>query len=283
MRIRCATEKDIPALYVLWQDAFGDTKETVDLFFSTCCKAENTLIAEVNGCARAVLYLLENTLQTENGSFRAAYIYAAATDKQYRGLGLMSALLEYAQTLSQSRGWDYLYLVPANDDLFQYYGARGFHTAFYKEIVPLSRKKLERMANKTVTPFKDTPTVRRTSREQALFGVPHIQWTAQVLQFAKALEQAFSVQSAFCENGFAVWEKEESIADVTEFCSTEAWLGSTVRLLLQAETAKQFVLHTPVGLLKTASEKKAVGMLCPVSDRAKRTTIQNAYLGITLG
>ncbi len=283
MLLRCSKTTDRPALYALWQEAFGDTAETIDLFFDTCFCAENTLIAEMDGQPAAVLYLLENALQTDAGIFSAAYIYAAATAKQYRKNGLMSALLQYASTVAEKRGWDFLYLVPADGDLFHYYGNRGFETAFYKQKMPFSRAELENSAAGVADKLPDTLETRFSVRARALQRIPHIIWQVPVLDFSKRLEHAFGVQSVFCENGFAVWEQTEDSAEVTELCCTKEAFPQIVRLLLNASNAANFLLYSPVGVFADTGETVPVGMLRPVSDRAKRQTIQNAYLGITLG
>lgn len=283
MLLRRSEKTDIPALYALWQETFGDTTETIDLFFDICFRAENTLVAEMDGKPVAVLYLLENALQTENGSFSAAYIYAAATAKKYRQNGLMSALLQYAHHVAEERDWDFLYLVPADENLFRYYGSRGFQTAFYKQTYRLSRSALQTLAAENIDVLPDTPEIRFSVRASALQAVPHVVWQEPVLDFSKRLEYAFGVQSAFCENGFVVWEQIGDSAEVTEFCCAEDGLSKTARLLLNASDAADFVLCTPVGLFPDANESVPVGMLKPVSDHAKRRMIQNAYLGITLG
>lgn len=283
MTVRCSKPTDIPALYALWQEAFGDTTETIDLFFDTCFQPENTLVAEMDGKPVAVLYLLENVLQTENGCFSAAYIYAAATAKQYRQRGLMSALLQYAHHTAEEHEWDFLYLVPADENLFRYYGSRGFQTAFYKQKHQLSRSVLQALAAENADVLPDTPEIRFSVRASALQAVPHIVWQMPVLDFSKRLEYAFDVQSVFCENGFAVWEQEQDFAEVTEFCCADGSFPKTARLLLNASDAADFVLYTPVGLFPDTNETIPVGMVKPVSARAKQNPVQNAYLGITLG
>ena len=75
MQLRVAQQKDIPKLYALWEEAFGDTKETVDLFFDTCFQMQNTLVAVCDGQVRSVVYLLRNVLQNGGKSFTASYIY----------------------------------------------------------------------------------------------------------------------------------------------------------------------------------------------------------------
>ncbi len=146
MQLRKARKGDVPALYTLWEAAFGDTKETVDLFFETCFQMQNTLVAVCDGQVRSVIYLLRNTLQNGADSFTASYIYAAATET--------------------ARGTDFLYLVPASAHLFQYYAHCGFQTAFKKQTCAFSRAELQTFA------------------KNAECTVPYIAWSQEVLQFS---------------------------------------------------------------------------------------------------
>ena len=285
MTLRFSRPTDRAALTALWQTAFGDTKETVDLFFDTCYRAENTLTAIIDGKIASALYILENTLQTENGDFSAAYIYAAATAPEYRRQGLMTALLEFALTTAQTRGWDYLYLVPASADLYRYYGERGFETAFFKRTTQISREELSRIASGEALPLPYSPHMRFCVRAHALRGIPHIVWSRSTLDFAEKLETAFGTNSVFFRNGFAVWEQAGKTAHVCEFCCTSEARPETAKLLLERCTAQTFTLDTPVKLFPTRGKTLPSGMLQAVSARAKAQSRknQNLYLGMTLG
>lgn len=267
MQLRKAQQEDTSVLYALWEEAFGDTKETIDLFFDTCFQIQNTLVAVCDGQVRSVVYLLRNTLQNGGKSFTASYIYAAATEKAYRGKGLMRALLEYTTETENARGTDFLYLVPANAHLFRYYEKCGFHIAFGKQICTFSREELLEYAN--------TETVT----------VPYVLWNADVLRFAERLACRFGEQYLRCENGFAVWEEAGEVAEITELCTASADVRNLLCELLHSCAAHRFALPLPCGTVHddTALQTENTAMLKALSERAQAQTIKNAYIGLTLG
>lgn len=267
MQLRKAQQEDVPALYALWEEAFGDTKDTIDLFFNTCFQMQNTLVAVCDGQVRSVIYLLRNTLQNGGKSFTASYIYAAATEKAYRGKGLMRTLLEYTTETENARGTDFLYLVPANAHLFRYYEKCGFHIAFGKQICTFSREELRAFA------------------EIAECTVPYIAWNRAALQFADRLAQHFGEYSIFGANGFAVWEQTGECAEVSELYAADGKLSELLCELLHSCAAHRFALPLPCGTVHddTALQTENTAMLKALSERVQAQNIKNAYIGLTLG
>lgn len=263
MQLRKAQQEDIPALYTLWEEAFGDTKETIDLFFDTCFQMQNTLVAVCDGQVRSVIYLLRNVLQNGGEAFSASYIYAAATEKTYRGKGLMHALLTFVAETETARGTDFLYLVPASAHLFRYYGKCGYHIAFGKQICTFSRVELQSFA------------------EIVKSNVPYIAWNRAVLQFSKKLAQQFGDHCICNGNGLAVWTQTGDCLEVTELYAADGRLSELLQALLRACKAMQFTLPLPCTAPTEKCENTA--MLKALSERAKAQNIQNAYIGLTLG
>ncbi|MDO4154644.1 MAG: GNAT family N-acetyltransferase [Clostridia bacterium] len=285
MLLRTAKLEDKPALYALWAQAFGDSKDTIDAFFCLCYAPENTLVAETDGQVRAVLYLLENQLQTGENIYRAAYIYAAATEQSYRKNGLMSALLQYAAETAAQRQIDFLFLTPAEDGLFRYYGKRGFQPAFAKQVVRVSRDDLQNAAGAPMH-TGNSACDEQTARQTALQGIPHIVWSDAVLQFDRVLRKTYGVQSVCLPQGFSVFETDADTAETTEFCFANGHFSALAYAFLQHTEAEQFTLCLPCFAAlppQFSAETVNTAMLRPISARAKAATVQNAYLGITLG
>lgn len=285
MLLRTATEKDKPALFFLWQEAFGDTAETVETFFALCFSPENTLVAEADCGVCAALYLLDNALYTKEKTFQASYIYAAATAKAYRKQGIMRALLQYTQDLCSRRNTDFLFLTPATEDLFTYYGKSGYFPAFAKLEYTATRTELSAAANGAGDLQKCIDSVCG-ARETALQGVPHIVWQKASLQFQQYLEMTFGVQSVYTKNGFAVFETENGICTASEFCASPQNAPVLFRELLKHSTANEFRLSAPCAMelpLPNVGKIKKTGMLLPLSEAAKAVSFENSYLGITLG
>lgn len=140
MRISLASPSLEGSLRSLWQRVFHDESDYLDLFFSHCFYPEHTVVAAENDTVLSALYLLPMTVRIKEKRFPAAYIYAVATLPEAQGRGLSSRVLEETHRMLKANGTALSLLVPAEKSLFDFYGARGFETLFYR-----------RTAEKTVT------------------------------------------------------------------------------------------------------------------------------------
>ncbi len=107
-----------PRLRALFTEAFGDEGFT-DLFFRTGF-APDRCLAAFDGALLAALHWFDCSLDGK----KAAYIYAIAAFQSCRGRGIGSRLIRAA--LEELRGYDAVFLVPAEESLFGYYERFGF-------------------------------------------------------------------------------------------------------------------------------------------------------------
>ncbi len=140
--IRYAAKIDHPYLKALWQEVFGDPKEAVDAYFALRHKDENMLVEVFEGTVAGMLTMLPVTLSSSRGDFPARYIYAVATAPAFRNRGISTRLLDYAHLEMQKKGEAAAILVPATPSLFDFYGKRGYQTAFALNILHLSAASL---------------------------------------------------------------------------------------------------------------------------------------------
>lgn len=106
----------------IYKEAFGDDGEfSKNLFenFFEYCKFDKT-----DGKISSMFFLLPCELVMNGKSFEAKYLFAAATKKEFRGRGFMSALIE--KTLGQTE--DFVFLKPSDDSLIEFYSRCGFET-----------------------------------------------------------------------------------------------------------------------------------------------------------
>ena len=116
----------ITKLKKLWMQAFGDSIESVDAFFRTAYDpTHSTAICEENEPVSA-LYWLDYDW---NGK-KLAYIYAVATEEQFQGQGYGRQLMEQAHKLLREQGYAGAVLVPAEDNLVQWYANQGYQVFF---------------------------------------------------------------------------------------------------------------------------------------------------------
>ena len=118
---------DLHSLRVLWREAFGDSEDFLDLFFSTAFDTERSRCVTVNGTIAAALYWFDCSYDEK----RIAYLYAVATAKAHRGRGLCSALMEDMQRHAASLGYEGVILVPGSSELFRFYEKLGYKTCSY--------------------------------------------------------------------------------------------------------------------------------------------------------
>ncbi len=111
----------------LYREAFCDNDaEFEKALFKNCFKYCKFI--KENDKIVSMLFLLPTVFETESYSKKSAYIYAAATLKEYRGKGYMTKLIK------EQQGDMPLFLRPANDNLIKFYEDLGFKTVSAKKI-----------------------------------------------------------------------------------------------------------------------------------------------------
>jgi len=115
-------EEHIPGLRKLWKEAFGDTDQFLDAFFSTGFSLYRCRCIRVGSMPVAALYWFDCHWQDK----RLAYVYAVATAKDYRGQGLCHKLMQSTHQILLQLGYSGVVLVPAKPDLFDFYKGMGY-------------------------------------------------------------------------------------------------------------------------------------------------------------
>ncbi len=115
---------DIAALRRIWQQAFGDTDEMLDAFFSTGFSLNRCHFIAENGAPVSALYWFDCTLDGQ----KLAYLYAVATEEKHRNQGLARRLMEQTHSILQKKGYAGAILVPGSKELFSLYEKLGYRT-----------------------------------------------------------------------------------------------------------------------------------------------------------
>ncbi len=127
-----------PFLGKLWCEIFGDSEEFVDAFFHYCA-SENVLhTLSLNGHVVSVLYTLPYELTYNGNTEQVAYIYAVATDKEYRGRGLMRHLMSQVHESLRIKGYVAALLLPSSSALALYYASMGYRECAYRKTIMLA-------------------------------------------------------------------------------------------------------------------------------------------------
>lgn len=120
--ITFASNKDINTLKKMWQSIFLEDEKVTDHFFENIYISVVTPVIKVDNEIVSSLFLLDCSI----GEYKGKCIYCAMTKYAFRGKGYMKKLLDFSYDYCQNNGFDFLFLVPAEKSLFDYYEKCGF-------------------------------------------------------------------------------------------------------------------------------------------------------------
>ena len=129
--IRQAVSADFPGIAALWQQAFGDSRESVQRFFESFPNCRS-FVAEEAGRIVSMVHALPPILSPNTP---AAYLYAVATAKTHRGKGLCRRLMDFAERELKEE-FVLCVLTPGEPSLFRFYETLGYETSFYRSRNP---------------------------------------------------------------------------------------------------------------------------------------------------
>lgn len=183
MTIKQPAVDHIPALRLLWKEAFGDSDAFLDGFFRTGFDAARCRCTED---VAAALYWFDCTWKGK----KLAYVYAVATAEASRGRGLCRMLMEDTHRHLETLGYAGAILVPGNEGLFRLYEKLGY--------VPCCPRQV-----RTVTAAKDAvPVCPISAAEYAAARKQHLP-ADTVWQEDATLEYLSTFAGFYSGNGFA--------------------------------------------------------------------------------
>lgn len=125
-------------LRTLWKEAFGDSDDFLDCFYSTAFDISRCRVATADDKLAAVLYWFDCILDGQ----LIAYIYAVATAKDFRGNGACHMLLEDTHKHLRSLGYSGVVLVPGNDALVHLYEGCEYELCTKRSKIECSAKNM---------------------------------------------------------------------------------------------------------------------------------------------
>lgn len=119
----------------LWHETFGD-KEDFILEMMHFFKEKGGFFGFVdeNDTLLCMMFYLDLPLFDGEESRKSAYIYACATKEECRGKGIFSKLFESAKNQLSNDGYEYIFCVPQDLSLFEFYKKLGFDIVFSKGV-----------------------------------------------------------------------------------------------------------------------------------------------------
>lgn len=131
------------SLKKLWSETFGDDDEYINLLFDFEYTPSECFAEIFDGEVISVLYLLKGYISSDKKNFEGRYLYAAATDRQHRGKGIMAKLIIEAQEYIKDKGLSFICLVPADEGLYGYYARFGFEAVMKNYVSSVSAEAKE--------------------------------------------------------------------------------------------------------------------------------------------
>ena len=108
----------------IWQQAFGDSDETLDAFFAIGFSPDRCHYLTEKDTVVSALYWFDCKLDGQ----KLAYLYAVATDETHRGKGIARRLMTETHEILKEKGYAGAILVPGTKELFEMYEKFGYQT-----------------------------------------------------------------------------------------------------------------------------------------------------------
>lgn len=265
----------IPLLKKLWLDCFEEKSEAVDLFFNRCLDFTSIYTASVESRPVAMLYLVHSTL---NGK-KAHYLCCAATSSEYRNLGIMGRLIEYAMSDSHKNGDVYSLLFPANEKLYGYYKRFGYKPLCTARKSVFTREEMNRFAENDKSNLTNVNSYDYEELQRLCLKDNFLLQNNNFISFASAYYSLYDCKTVKSDNCFALVEEENGTAEV--FYSIYDSFCTLAKMLIKNSSAKHFVFTGKAeDRLYKNSKIEKYGMIKSLDNNEKIP--ENTYIGITL-
>ncbi len=127
----------------LWKETFHDSDDYVNLVFDSYFAPEHVVYEESEGKVIAALLAVPYDFKFGIDSdalcgrlpecfLKGLYLCGLATDEKFRGMGIMSRLIDKINCVACEKGYDFTFLIPASEGLRKYYKDRGYVNSFYR-------------------------------------------------------------------------------------------------------------------------------------------------------
>lgn len=108
----------------LWHNVFGDDEDYIKYFLKEC-KNKMCLGYFVKDTLVSMIFLID----CNYCNYKGKYVYAVSTEEKYRNKGYAGLLINEAKKYMN----DFLWLIPADESLFDYYSKFEFETKLFSD------------------------------------------------------------------------------------------------------------------------------------------------------
>lgn len=188
-------EHEKKAFVGIWSQAFGDTQEYVHRFL-TLSGATNYVYRE-DGRVLGIVSVFDVTANGKKGG----YIYALAVEKNHRGRGIASRLLEYVDRTLVNQGFSFALVVPEPyDALKSFYNSRGFDNEIHLSTTELEKTEQNSDFEIQKTTSKEIFNIWKSRKSTVCHGESFFNYVCNDLtnDGAHLVKISNDNQSAFC-------------------------------------------------------------------------------------
>ena len=127
----------------LWNQTFGDDPQEITRFYRHFSEVLEVLAElDENEHIVSAVHFLPVEYRYFRGGWKGSYLYAAMTEKERRGEGIMSRMIWQRLRQGYQRGEEFLCTLPAEEELYEYYGRFGMEPVFVLHRATLTRQQL---------------------------------------------------------------------------------------------------------------------------------------------
>ncbi len=290
-----ATKEMKPCLINAMCECFGDPKESVNYFFDNKFSTENCFVCVKNGTVAASLHTMEQKLILNEKIYKSSYIYAACTLPQYRNQGYMKKLLKYTEDCLETEDNCFVFLVPGNPGLENFYIKAGYQNFFKTKTISLGKNDITKLAYKKPS---NLINFSETSVEYLRFNVYNkfngIMYSNEDIEYAKKFYEYFGGKTVYASEGYAICVPiSDSVLEIKDFtCKSHSLPHIMSEIISCFPNYEKYLIKTnPTNNLfenklpQICKSTNFYGMIKPLKSeycQIIKNLETNAYLGLAL-
>lgn len=291
-------EKDISQLVSLWKTSFGEGQEAIGLFFDNLFKASVCLTACDGEKIVSSLYLLPCGISGEGYDLNGYYLYAASTLPSYRNRGIMRNLINTATCFAEQSRKDFISLLPAKGDLYEFYKTNGFKTCFGTVDMSVNLNRVTEYSylemNSHISDCNFTSLVNLRESHYSTF--PHIKFDELHLKYSVVYNEYYGAKFVSLTDGYALYFENktqpsgETEVFISEIVCPSDKLREYLSFILKSTNCKKMTVRlnsncafNNENLFLYSGERKRFAMIKPLNEVVDFDALRkNIYLGLTL-
>ena len=257
----------------LWIDIFHDSKEYVNLIANTYFVEENIEIFlndndDIISALWSVPYLFKSSGKDE--LMKGLYLCGLSTRESFRGKGIIKNLIKKIENKSSMAGFDFCFLIPADEHLRRYYEKLGYRSLNGKNNIVLKfsndfKSYLSRFKNEIVVEIKNEVVLKYKNDILEVSGDREDKYTFEFLNITSSEFETFIHKNKEVGlSDFSFCDYEKDLKSIFEFCDNaekNLLLLNSYRLMhrYEKEQSPLSLLHSPRDFVAAIRENEISG------------------------